>query len=697
MYSKGDSMKFLINKIIHHKKIVVALFFIVAIISAIASLTVSINYNMIDYLPSEAQSTKALQLMEEEFTEAIPNGNVMITDVSIQESLEYKEKLKNTDGVSSVLWLDDVVNVREPIEIADKEMVDQYYRDGNALFSVTVEEGSEKHSLEEIYKLVEDKDAVAGDFVDTAMQQSMAKSESTRAMLILVPVIIIILILSTSSWFEPVLFLITIGVAVLINLGTNVFLGEISFITQAISPILQLAVSLDYAIFLLYNFDVFRKGTDDINEAMAKAVRRSLSTILASAATTLFGFVALLFMNFRIGSDLGLNLVKGIVLSFITVVVFLPALTLLLYKWIDKTRHRRFTPTFKGIGKKILKIRIVPIIIVALIIVPSFLAQMNNDFIYGVGSEISESSRFGMDAREIEKTFGVNNPVVVLVPNNDRAKEELLGKQLSKIPHVTSMIAYTNMVSSAIPSEFLTDDITKQFYSENYARIILNTDTEAEGEVPFAMVEQIQSTAEQYYGEDAYSLGRSVNLYDIKNVVENDTTIVNLIAIFAIAMVLLLTFKSISLPIFLLLTIETSVWINLSVPYFTGKPLCYIGYLVISTVQLGATVDYAILLADHYMENRKKMLKKEALKTTLAQTTNSIFTSGSILASAGFSLGLVSSDRIISELGMLLGRGTLISVFMVIVFLPSMLFIFDKLLSVTTLKSNFYKGGKNIE
>lgn len=690
-------MNFLIDKIINHKKIIVISFIFATIICAILSLTVSVNYNIIDYLPSESQSTKSLALMKEEFTEPIPNGNVMITDVSVKESLEYKEKLKNIDGVSSVLWLDDIINIKEPIEMLDQDTVEQYYQVRNALFSITVNQGLEQQVAEEIYALIKDEDAVSGDFIDTASQQSMAKSESTRAMIILIPIIALILILATTSWFEPVLFLLTIGIAVLINLGTNVFLGEISFITLAISPILQLAVSLDYAIFLLQSFNTYRQQTDDMNEAMAKAIRRSFPIIIASASTTLFGFMALLFMNFKIGSDLGINLVKGIIFSFITVTIFLPSITLFCYKWIDKTRHIRLIPSFKNIGKGIFKVRIIAIILVAIIIVPSFLAQKNNDFFYGIGSEVAESSRFGKDAIRINETFGMNNPVVVIVPNDNRAREELLSNELSKISHVTSVIDYNNMVSTAIPTEFLTDEVTSQFYSDNYSRIILNTDAESEGEVAFSMVEEIQSVANQYYEDNVHTLGKSVNLYDIKNVVEKDTAVVNLIAIFAIATVLLITFKSISLPILLLLTIKMSIWLNLSVPYFTGNALCYIGFLVISTVQLGATIDYAILLTDHYMLNRKKMAKKDAVILTLGETSSSIFTSASILASAGFCLGIVSSDRIISELGMLLGRGALISVSMVILFLPAMLFIFDKFISVTTLKSDFIKGGKKNE
>ncbi len=690
-------MDFIIRHLLQNKKKVVIFSLILAVIGAILSLAVTINYSMVDYLPSDAKSTKALSVMKKEFTQSVPNGQVMITNVSIQEVIDYKNKLSNIEGITEVLWLDDIVDITIPVEFADKKTVDSYYKDGNGLVSITTKAGNEIKTLNSIYEVIGENNSVSGDLVDIATQQSMATSEPARAMIILIPIIIIILLISTTSYIEPILFLLTIGIAVLINLGSNIFLGEVSFITQAISPILQLAVSLDYAIFLLHSYEDYKKQTDDLNEAMRLAIKRSFSAIMASAATTLFGFIALMFMNFKIGSDLGINLVKGIIFSFLSVMIFLPALTLCCNKWIEKTRHKKILPDFNNISNKTSKIRVVTVIIIAIILVPCFLAQGKSTFIYGMGSNLSSTSRSSYDTKIINETFGKSTAMVLLVPKGDNIKEEILCDELKKAPHVTSVVAYVNSVGTAIPSNFLSDDVLNQFYSENYSRIILYTDTEAEGEIAFSTVENIEKIVNKHYGEEFLSLGNSVSLYDLKNVVEKDTSVVNLIAVIAITLVLLITFKSISLPLLLLLTIETSIWINLSVPYFAGNSLCYIGYLVISTVQLGATVDYAILLTDHYMNNRKTMTVKEAIKVSLGDTAKSIFISGSILASAGFCLGIISSDQIISELGILLGRGAVLSVVMVILFLPTLLLCLDKLIPYTTLNHKFFKGGNKIE
>ncbi len=677
-------------QIIKHKKIVVVTFMIIAVICTIAQLFVSVNYNMVDYLPDDAQSTKALEVMEREFTGSIPNTRVMIEEVTVQEALGFKQKLADIDGVSNVIWLDDIVDLKTPLEMVEQETLEPYYKDNKALFSLSIRKGEEVETTDAIYELIGAGNAISGEAVDTATSQKMAGTESLYAAALLVPIIILILVISTTSWIEPVFFLLAIGVSVLINLGTNIFLGEVSFITQSVSPILQLAVSLDYAIFLLHGFSDFRKKIDDPEVAMQLAIKKSFPAIAASAATTFFGFTALTLMSFEIGSDLGLNLVKGIVLSFISVMVFLPALTLYFYKWMDKTQHKPLLPTFKGIGSGVVKIRILSLIFVFIVIIPSFLAQSNTDFSYGLGEQ-PETSRAGSDYASIEKAFGKLTPIVLLVPKGDMVKEVELIEELAEINQVTSIISYVNIVSSVIPPEYLDESITEQFYSENYSRIILNTNVGTEGDVPFSVVETVQNTAATYYGDEVYSLGESVTLYDIKTTVTKDNKVVNFMTVIAIALVLLVTFKSISIPVVLLLTIQAAVWVNLSVPYFTDSPLGYVGYLIVSTVQLAATVDYAILLAENYKENRKQMPVVNAIKTTLDQKTFSIAISASILSSVGFILWITSSNPMVSSIGLLLGRGTLLAFIMVVCFLPALLWIFDKVISKTTYKANFYE------
>ncbi|ENH95905.1 hypothetical protein J416_13514 [Gracilibacillus halophilus YIM-C55.5] len=676
--------------ILNKRKWIVTVFLILAVLCTIAQFTVSVNYKMADYLPDNAESMKAMDVMEEEFDGAVGNTRVMLTDVTVQEALDYKEEIQAIDGVSDVTWLDDAIDLKTPLEMADSDTVETYYKNENALISFSVREGDEVEVTNQMYRLIGEENAMAGEALDTAISQQKAGKESMYAMALLIPIIIIILVLSTNSWIEPVFFLTAIGVSVLINLGTNVFIGEISFVTQSVAPILQLAVSLDYAIFLLHSFSDYRKTTSDPKEAMKLAMKQSFPAIAASASTTFFGFTALTFMDFEIGADLGLNLVKGIVFSFISVMVFLPALTLTFYHWIDKTQHKSLVPQFKNVGKRVLKLRIPALILVFLLLVPSFLAQSNTNFIYGVG-EHPDSTRAGEDSEAIEDAFGKFTPMVLLVPRGDPGKEEELVQELENLDHVTNVLAYVNRVGATIPADYLEESVTEQFYSDDYSRIILHTDTDAEGDTAFSLIETVKEKAASYYGDDYYALGEGVTLYDMKNIVEQDNKVVNMLTVITIALVLLVTFRSVSIPVILLLTIQSAVWMNLSIPYFTNSSLVYIGYLIVSTVQLAATVDYAILFTEAYREKRKDMKALNAIKQTVDEKIFSIFISASILSSVGFILAWTSTDPIVASIGTLIGRGAVLAFVMVVIFLPAMLLGLDKIIKKTTWKANFYK------
>lgn len=709
--------------IIRHRKFVVAAFLAVALLCACCIPFVKTNYNMVSYLPESAQSTTAVSIMEDEFTQPMPNANVMVRDVGIADALEVKQALEEIDGVESVMWLDDVTDVTVPIETQDESLVETYYHPlgatGTALYQVSVADGKEGVAVPEIRSLIDriarDKalpstdgaasfevgpalvqdegagagNAVSGEAADTAQMQASTVEEVLGAVAIIVPVILFLLVVSTMSWIEPLLFVAAIGVSILMNMGTNIFLGEVSFITYSVSPILQLAVSLDYAIFLLHAFGRERLREGDPEKAMARAMKQSVTTILASAVTTLFGFAALAFMQFGIGADLGLNLVKGIMFSLVTVVVFLPALTLGLYKWIDKTAHRRFMPSFKGVDKALSKVRVPALVLVALLVVPAFLGQAHNTFTYQNNSP-EPDMRYGQDVLAIQNEFGQQNAVVVLVPKGDVAKEAELSDDLASLPNVKGVMSYAHTVGTQVPVEYLSEEAAGQFYSDGWARIVAYVDTDTESEEAFATVQAVQDAAASHY-ETFYAAGQSANLYDMSKIVAVDNVRVSLIAVVAIFVVLLLTFRSLMLPIVLLLTIEAGIWINLSIPYFMGDDMNFIGYLVINTVQLGATIDYGILLTTHYLRHRRSHLPREAVRITLGETFPSLLVSAGILATAGFALGVTSSLSAVQVLGMLLGRGALISLAMVTCFLPGLLIYLDRIIRKTTSNADFFE------
>ena len=677
--------------ILRHRKAVLNLFITLALFGAVSSLFVINNYNMVDYLPDEAQSTTAIELLQDEFGGELPNARAMVSGLSIREALAYKDKLSSIYGVSSVTWLDDVLGSGTlssvPIEFLDRSITDKYYKDNTALFDIAIESGLEKTAVAAIRELIGEDNYLAGESVNSAESQEMSFTEVVKAMAILIPAIIVILLLTTTSWLEPILFLASIGVAVLINMGTNVFFGELSFITLTISPILQIAVSLDCAIFLLHSFGDFRKDHPP-EQAMVLAMKKAVTAVAASAGTTVMGFLALLFMRFRVGPDLGINLVKGIIISFISIMVFLPALTLTIFPLLEKARHRSILPDLGRIGKLLAKVSTPFMVIVIIIAVPVFLAQSNIEFQYGTGS-ISAETRAGEDKSAIDEVFGNDNTLVLLVPKSgDAGAESELCEALGSVTHVTSVVSYTTAVGSEIPTEYLPPKNVDQFYSENFARIIIYTNIESEGAEAFAAVKSILDTADTFYGKGTYFLaGQSATLYDMSTVVSKDTTNVSIAAIIGIFLILLVSFRSPVLPLLLIFTIESAIWLNLSFAYFSGQSFNFIGYLVISTVQLGATVDYAILMTDRYLRNRKEMPAKESMYKAASENLKAILISAAILSGAGFILAATSTNMIISQLGLLLGRGTVLSFLMVVLVLPALLITFDKAVNKVSIKN----------
>lgn len=678
--------------VLRHRKLIIAIFIAAFIVCAILQSGVVVNYDMSDYLPPDAPSTRALDVMNAEFTAETPNARVLLYDVSIEEALEYKEKLRLVSGITDVMFLDDVADLTVPLSTLNKDLVETYYRGGNALLQLNIAESMETPAMNGIYAIIGDRGAAAGEAVGSATYQSLAFTEVSRAFAFAIPAILIILAVSTTSWVEPLLFLISVGMAVIINMGTNRFFPSVSYVTTAISPILQLAVSLDYAVFLLDSFERHRAETPDLTKAMQLAMQESFPAVMASALTTLFGFLALVLMRFELGGDLGVNLAKGIVFSLIGALVFLPALTLSCVKLLDRTRHKIFLPPFGKLSNLILRLRVPLVILVLAIAVPVFMASRQVKFLYGTGT-LDRATRAGQDEQAIIDTFGESTPMVVLVPRGEPAKEAALSDELAALPTVESVLSYAKTVGVSVPTSYLSSDIVDQFYSAHYARIVLYANTPGEGDDAFKLVEDVRKLASSYYGDEALSLGQSVSLCDIRDVIATDNTTVNLVAIAAIALVLLLTFRSASLPVILVLAIETAIWINLSVPYFANTKLSFVGYLVLSSVQLGATVDYAILYTSHYLRHRRLMPPLDAARQTAHETTGSILVSASILTVAGFFVGYSSTNMIVEDIGYLISRGTILSFALVLLFLPAALTLLDGLVEKTTRRTAFFHKG----
>ena len=676
--------------IVDHKKTVIVFFTIAMIISALCSTMVNVNYDINDYLPDGTASTVALDKMNEEYDMSIPNARVMVSNLTVAEALKMKEKLSEIDGVDDVTWLDDAIDTDIPLETADKDTVENYYKDNNALYTVTIDESKRIETVHAIRDLIGEENSMSGAAVNTAVAAEATTKEVKNIIFLVIPICLAVLFLTSSSWIEPILLLGSIGVAILLNKGSNLMFGTISFVTNAAGGVLQLAVSMDYSIFLLHRFQEMREEGQAPKEAMINALCKSTGSILSSGLTTVIGFAALILMRFKIGPDMGLAMAKAIFISLVTVFVLFPVILLYCYPLIDKTAHKSLLPDFEKFGRFVTKLMVPAVLVFVLFIIPCNLGQKENFFSYGSSQIFSTDTQIGSDTKKIEDIFGKSNNLVLMVPKGDLQKESQLSKDLHNMPEVSSILSYVDNAGAEVPMDYVDNDTLSKLISDNYSRLVLTVDADFEGEKTFALIEEIRALAKTYYGDEYLLAGESASTYDLMDTITKDNDRVNLIAIGAVFLVLLLSMKSLSIPVILVLAIETAIWINLSVPYFTNDFVFYIAYLIISSVQLGATVDYAILLTSRYMEVRETASRKDTVVETLRSTTVSIMTSASILTIAGILLWKVSTHGVLSQLGHLLARGTALSTVIVLFVIPGMLYIGDKLVQKTTVGSKFY-------
>lgn len=675
--------------LLKHRAVVCGIF-LVAMATSLCMLPLSqVNYDMTEYLPEQSMSKQAISVLEKEFS--YPGiADVMVSGLSVEQALVAKAKIAAVPGVKSVMWLDDMTDTSVPVDWMDSALVDKYYKDNNALFTVEFTGGNfdveTGKAIDAIRETFPETGYVRGMAEDGRNMQNSMTGEIFTIMIIVFPLCIIILMLASNSYIEPFLYLLVIGVSIVLNSGTNALFNNVSYVTFSISAVLQMAISMDYSLFLSHRYIEERDNGLSVVESIVKSVTSSFSSIAASACTTFAGFMALLFMGYSLGADLGLVLAKGIVLSFISVICLMPVLLAMCSKIIEKTRHRSFLPSFGGLGKIVVKFRYIILAVAVVIAIPSFLAQNKNDFLYGADSAASVEGMTAVDRMEIEKYYGVSNPIILLTPKDSIENERQVSGDLLSQKYIKNVTSLASVLPEGLPVQMLPEEAVSQFRSENYSRYILELTVGGENAQAFAASDEIETYMNGKYGDKWLAAGSIMSTKDIKNTVENDTAKVSWISILAVGFIVMLTFKGVALPVILVLVIQTSVWANMSFPYFGGTTLVYLGYLIVSAIQLGATIDYGILICARYTEYRKTMSAKESALGALKSSGSSVLVSALILAVAGFTLGMISQMSAVADIGILLGRGATLSGAMVLIVLPAALMIFDKLISVTTLK-----------
>ena len=691
-------MERLFRGVLRHRRVVIGVFVVLTVICACLIPQVKIDANMSDYLPPTAKSSQDLDAMKRIYGNDIANARVYVTGISLPDAKALDRRLKGEKDVISVTWLGDEVDVDQPLETQDADTIADWYDGKGYLFQAVLKSGVKQSQIDHIRAIAKAmpgarKVAIDGSAADDAANMATINTDMGKIMTIAVIVVLVVVALNTTSYLHPIVMLLTIGVAIVLNMGTNVFRGTISSITQLVASVLQLAVSMDYSIVLLTNFGRAQQKTDDQFEAMVAAMTKSFPVILSSAAVTFFGFLSLGAMQFLIGADMGIALAKGIVCSFFSITLLMPCILYNMRGLVEKTMHRPFFRGFHRMAKVCHAGAVPALVIAAVLAVPALLASQSVSFTYGSAANMSPTSQVKLDGDVIDKAFGKSQTWAIMVPAEHWGDENALVEDLQKLPTTKSVLSYSTIASSALPRQLADKSQIKQLFSGGYSRIVLTSRIPDESRQAFDLVKRVRGLCRARYGNRYRLVGNAVSYADIKAVTSVDSTTVKLASILAIGAVLLVMFRSVSIPVILILAIEVSIWMNEAVPYLMGQTINFVAFLVIDAVQLGAAVDYAIIFTEEYLARRRRMPKADASIQSIEKTAQPIMTSSSILILACLGIYLSVSSPMIQQVGMLIARGALISVILIFFVLPLLFTLLDGFVRVTSYKIGFYRGG----
>ncbi|MDD3839829.1 MAG: efflux RND transporter permease subunit [Clostridia bacterium] len=663
--------------IVKNKKIVTVLFIILTIISLFFLKNVSIKYDMGGYLPPDMDSYIANQIFSREF-DIKGSAMIMIREKKINEILDIKNNIEKIEGVSKVAWLDDVIDVYQPEFFMPDDIKEQFNKGQDNLLIIKFAEGNAhqktNQAIEQIKKIIDGEYYIGGEAAYAIDTQNTANREMPMYTGIALVIILFIISMSVSSYIESILLLVSIGAAIALNMGSNIFMGEISYMTHAAAPLLQLGVSMDYSIFLIHRYHQEKERFKNSEDAMVEAIKRSFTSIFSSALTTVAGFIALTFMNYGIGKDMGFVMAKGVLLSVVCIIILLPCLVLLFDKITERYKHKVFIPDFKGLANVFIRHRYLTLILAIIIALPIFMAQTKLDFKYSASATMHDTSISAKSTKLIEDTFQKGTDLYLLVPHQDKVKEQEFIGLIEQYPNVSMVSSMYSLADGNIPEMFLPGQLKQNFISENgFTYFTVTLVSRPEQELTKDTISQIKKDAEGYFDE-IYVAGEAPVYKDLAQITRSDFKKVNMLSILFIGIILVFTFKSIIIPILLIFVIEFAIWINLSIPYFMGAPLFFVSYIIIGAIQLGASVDYAILFTSRFKENALENSDKlMAMQKTYSDCGASLLTSALTLFASTITIYFVTAIKTTGELTLLIARGALISMGTVFVLLPGLL------------------------
>lgn len=673
-----------------HKAVVLIIAFLLLIPATIGYVSTRINYDLLSYLPNSLETVSGQDTMVDEFGMGA-FSMVVVEDMEKKDIVALKEKLKKVNHVEDVIWYDDAMDITVPTEMLPDKLREGLFN-GNAtmmiaLFDNTTSADSTMDAITEMRGIVKKQAFISGMSGVVTDIKNLAMAEMPIYVVVAAVLSLLILLLTMDSLVTPFIFLLGIGMAIVYNMGTNMVFGEISYITQALTAILQLGVTMDYSIFLLESYEANKVRYDgDKNRAMAHAISNTFTSVTSSSVTTIAGFAALCFMTFKLGMDLGLVMAKGVIIGVIVCLTVLPALILCFDKAIDKTTHKNLIPNLDGLSKKIVKGWPVVLVLFLVLLGPAMYGNSNYEIYYDIAGALPQSLDSAVANKKLEEKFNMNSTHIVLMKNGMTSKEksEML-KKIEDVKGVKWALGIDSFKGVSVPSSMIPKKLESKLKSDNYEIAFVCSDYKAATDEVNSQIADINKIVKKY-SKDSMVIGEAPLTKDLQDVTDIDLVNVNYVSVAAIFLIILITFKSILIPVILVMVIEFAIFLNMSVPFYTHESLPFVASIVIGTIQLGATVDYAILMTSRYHKERvvRRKSKKEAIDIAHKTSIKSIMISGMCLFASTFGVTMSSSIDMIKSICTLLSRGAVISTIVVILVLPAMLTVFDKWICKTT-------------
>lgn len=648
-----------------------------------------INYDVLTYLPEDIETMQGQEIMTNDF--GIGAFSMLMVDgMEDKEIVKLKEKVEKVDGVENVLWYDSLADISVPQSVLPSKLYDEYNTEDGTMMAVFFKDGTSSDetmkAITEIRKITGEQCFLSGMSAIVEDTKELAEKETPLYVLIAVALSALVLAITMESIFVPVLFLLSIGIAIVYNLGTNVFFGEISYITKALAAVLQLGVTMDYSIFLMHSYQEQQvRYNGDKERAMAHAISQTFSSVIGSSVTTVAGFIALCFMSFTLGKDIGIVMAKGVIFGVLVCVTVLPSMILCCDKLIEKTKHKPLLPDIGRISDKVTKRYVIYVVAFVILLFPAIYGNNHTGVYYNLDESLPKDLPSVIANTKLKEDYNMNTTHMILVDSSVAGSDvKKMSQEIEKVDGVKWVLGLDNLVGSGVPADMLPESVTGMLKNDKYQLLMVNSTYKVATDKVNKQIEQIDKIMDKY-DKGAMLVGEGPLTKDLINITDTDFKRVSAVSIGIVFVIILLLFKSITIPVILVGVIEFAIFVNMGIPFYTGTKLPFVASIVIGTIQLGATVDYAILMTTRYQRERSRGAGKfDAITTAHKFSAQSIIVSALSFFAATIGVGLYSNIDMISSLCILMARGALISMVVVVLILPSLFMVFDKIIVKTS-------------